>query len=345
MSEQASAPVNNAISPQAQLIEMARGHQVSSMLRVAAQLKLADLLSEGPRTTEELAQSTATHAPSLYRFLRTAASLGLFTEDAEHRFSLAPLAEPLRSGVPGSVRTTILSLTGDLFLRPFSNLLYSVQTGKTAFEKEYGVPIFDWLGSHPEEGAMFSDLMIGFHGPETAAVAAAYDFSGCETIADIGGATGHMLATILGSCPGAKGVLFDLPHNAGGAATLIQGHGMAGRIRFEAGSFFESVPSGADVYVMSHIIHDWSEEQCLTILRNCRAAMGPQSRLLIIEMVIPPGNAPHPGKSTDIVMLAVPGGQERTEQEYCALLAKAGFRLERVVPTESAASVVEAFLA
>jgi hypothetical protein len=160
------------------------------MLRVAAQLKLADFLSEEPRTAEELAQSTATHARSLYRFLRTAASLGLFSEDGEHRFSLAPLAEPLRSGVPGSVRTTILSLTGDLFLRPFSNLLYSVQTGRTAFEKEYGVPIFDWLGSHPEEGAMFSDLMIGFHGPETAAVAAAYDFSGCETIADVGGATG-----------------------------------------------------------------------------------------------------------------------------------------------------------
>src|SRR3981081_2100093 len=344
MLEQLSAPVR-AVPPQAQLIEMARGHQVSSMLRVAAQLKLADYLSEGPRTAEELAQSTATHAPSLYRFMRTAASLGLFTEDAAHRFSLAPLGEPLRSGIPGSVRTTILSLTGDLFGWAFTSLLVWVKRGKPSFEKEHGAPLFDWLASHPEEGAMFSDLMIGFHGPETGAVAAAYDFSGCETIADIGGATGHMLATIVGSCPGAKGILFDLPHNADGAATLIQARGMAERIRFEAGNFFESVPSGADVYMMSHIIHDWSEEQCLTILGNCRAAMSPKSRLLIIEMVIPPGNGAHPGKATDMVMLAVPGGQERTEQEYCALLAKAGFRLERVVPTESAASVVEAFLA
>jgi len=324
---------------------MARGHQISSMVRVAAQLKLADHLSEGPRTAEELAQSTATHAPSLYRFLRTAASLGLFTEDAENRFSLTALGEPLRSGVPGSVRTTVLSLTGDLFRRPFSDLLYSVQTGKTAFEKQYGVPIFDWLGSHPEEGAMFSDLMIGFHGPETAAVAKAYDFSGAKTIADVGGATGHLLCTILGSCPSADGILFDLPHNADGAASLIQTRGMASRVQFKAGTFFESVPSDADVYMMSHIIHDWSEEQCLTILGNCRAAMGPNSRLLIIEMVIPPGNAPHPGKSTDMVMLAVPGGQERTEQEYRELLTKAGFRLERVVPTDSAVSVVEAFLA
>jgi len=344
MPDQASAPVN-VIPPQAKLIEMAGGHQISSMLRVFAQLKLADFLSEGPRTAEELAEPTGTHAPSLYRFLRTAASLGLLTEDAAHRFSLTALGEPLKSGVPGSVRTTVLSMTGDLFLRPFSNLLYSVQTGRTAFEKEYGMPIFDWLGSRPDEAEMFSDLMIGFHGPETAAVAAAYDFSGCEMIADIGGATGNMLTAILGRYTGAKGLLFDLPHNADGAATLIQARGMADRIRFEPGNFFESVPRGADVYLMSHIIHDWSEEQCLTILGNCRAAMGPKSRLLIIEMVIPPGDAPHPGKSTDMIMLAIPGGQERTEQEYAALLAKAGFRLERIVPTDSAVSVVEAYLA
>ena len=343
MPEQASAPVNG-LTPQAQLIEMARGHQVASMVRAATQLKLADHLSEGPRTAAELAKSTATHAPSLYRFMRTAASLGLFTEDAEHRFSLTALGEPLRSGVPGSVHTTILSLTGELFTRPFSDLLYSIQTGKTGFEKQYGMPIFDWLANHPDEGALFSDLMIGFHGPETAAVAAAYDFSGFKTVADVGGATGHLLCTVLGSYPGVNGVLFDLPHNADGAASLIKGRGMADRVRFEAGSFFEHIPSGADVYMMSHIIHDWNEEQCLTILRNCRAAMGPGSRLLIIEMVIPPGNDPHPGKSTDIVMLAVPGGQERTEQEYCVLLAKAGFRLERVVPTDSAVSVVEAFV-
>ncbi len=344
MSEQVSAPVD-AVSPQAQLIQMARGYLVPSMIRVAAQLKLADHLSEGPRTAKELAGLTATHAPSLYRFMRTAASLGLFSEDGERRFSLTPLAEPLQAGVPGSVRNAVLSLTGDLFRRPYSNLLYSVETGKTAFEKEHGAPIFDWLGSHPEEGAMFSELMVGFHGPETAAVAAAYDFSGCKTIADIGGATGNLLTTILESCSEAEGILFDLPHNADGAATMIQSRGMNDRIRFESGSFFESVPKGADVYMMSHIIHDWSEEQCLTILGNCRAAMGPKSRLLIIETVIPPGNAPHESKFLDMVMLAIPGGQERTVEEYVSLLAKAGFRLERVVPTDSSVSVVEAWLA
>ena len=145
--------------------------------------------------------------------------------------------------------------------------------------------------------------------------------------------------------PEAKGLIYDLPHNEADATELVKARGMADRVKFVAGNFFESVPEGADAYLLSHIIHDWSEEQCLTILTNCRRAMGPKSRLLIVEFVLPPGNEFHVGKMTDMIMLSVPGGQERTEQEYRELLAKAGFRLERVVGTESAASVVEAFLA
>ena len=190
---------------------------------------------------------------------------------------------------------------------------------------------------------MFSDLMVGFHGPETAAVAAAYDFSGVGTIADVGGATGNMITTILAKNPEMKGLIYDLPHNEADAAALVGSRGMSERVKFEAGNFFESVPEGYDAYLMSHIIHDWSEEQCLTILTNCRRAMGPKSRLLIVEFVLPPGNEFHPGKMTDMIMLTVPGGEERTEQQYRELLAKAGFRLERVVGTESAASVVEAY--
>jgi O-methyltransferase domain/Dimerisation domain len=331
------------LSPQAQLIQMAWAHQISSLVRVAAQLKLADYLADGSHTAEELAQATATHAPSLYRVMRTLASLGLFTEDEHHRFSLTPLAEPLRCGVPGSVRTSVLAMTGDIFCKPMAQLLYSVQTGKTGFSKAFGEAIFDWLPKHPEEAAMFTDLMIGFHGPETAAVAAAYDFAGFETLADVGGATGNLLTTILARHPGPRGVLFDLPHNESAAAALIHSRGMGDRVSFEAGNFFAGVPSQYDVYMMSHIIHDWNEDQCLTILGNCLSAMKSTSRLLIIEMVLPPGDTPHPGKTTDIVMLTVPGGQERTEAEYRELLNKAGFNLARVVPTESAVSIVEAF--
>ena len=172
----------------------------------------------------------------------------------------------------------------------------------------------------------------------------AYDFSGIKTIVDVGGATGNLLTTILGSNPGSSGILYDLPHVVRDAPALIEARGLEDRITIEGGSFFESIPSGADAYLLSHIIHDWSEEQCLTILGNCRSAMNPASRLLIIEMVLPAGNTPHPGKMLDLMMLVGPGGRERTEPEYGALLGKAGLRLTRVVPTESAVSVVEATL-
>ena len=329
--------------PQAQMIQMATAHWVSRLLHVAAQLNLADYLADGPRTAEDLAESTATHAPALYRVLRTLASLGLFTEDAAHWFSLTALGDVLRTGTPGSVRASVLTLTSHLFTRALDNLLYSIQTGKTGFEKAFGMPLFEWLASHPEEASMFSETMVGFHGAEPAAVAAAYDFSEFQTIIDVGGATGHLLATILGRHPGPLGILFDMPHVVRDAPALIQARGLRDRIRIESGSFFESVPAGGDTYLLCHIIHDWSEDQCLTILGNCRHTMKPKSRLLIIEMVLPTGDAPNPGKMLDIIMLAVPGGQERTEPEYRALLDNAGFRLARVVPTDSAVSVVEAF--
>ena len=163
-------------------------------------------------TAEELAQSTATHAASLYRIMRTLASLGLFTEDATHRFSLTPLGEALKTGAPGSARATVLTLAGDWFTRGLDHLLYSVQTGKTGFEKVFGVHVFDWLANHPEEASLFSETMVGFHGAEPAAVAAAYDFSGFGTIVDVGGATGNLLTTILGKYPGPRDILFDIPH-------------------------------------------------------------------------------------------------------------------------------------
>ncbi|HLJ18501.1 MAG TPA: methyltransferase [Bryobacteraceae bacterium] len=339
-----TAPAKTGTVPsQAQLIQMATAYWVSRLLYVAAQLNLADCVAERPRTAEDLAQSTATHAPSLYRVMRTLATLGLFMEDAAHRFSLTPLGEALKTGAPGSARATVLTAVGDSFTRGMDQLLYSVQTGKTGFEKAFGMPVFDWLAKHPEEASLFSETMVGFHGAEPPAVAAAYDFSEFATIVDVGGATGNLLATILARQPGPRGILFDMPHVVRDAPALIQARGVADRVRIEAGNFFETVPAGGDAYLLSHIIHDWSEGQCLTILGNCRRAMKPSSRLLIIEMVLPDGDTPHPGKMLDMVMLAVTGGQERAEPEYRTLLDKARFRLTRVVPTESAVSVVEAF--
>ena len=343
-------PENDATGPQAppphaQLIQMALGHWVSHIVYVAAELGLADHLANEPRSADELAGPTKTHAPSLHRLLRTLASLGILAEDSKLRFALTALGEALRSGAPGAARPTILTLANDMWVRGFGQLRYSLETGKSGFEKMLGMPVFDWLAKHPEEASMFSETMVGFHGAEPPTVAAAYDFSRLSTIVDVGGATGNLLTAILGKYSGTRGILYDLAHVVRDAPALIRERGLTDRVTIESGSFFERVPAGGDAYLLSHIIHDWTEEQCLAILGNCRRAMKRGSRLLIIEMVLPPGNTPHPGKLLDMMMLVGPGGQERTEEEYSALLEKARLRLTRVVPTESAVSVVEGVLA
>ncbi len=339
MSTPATAPVH-ALPPEAQIAEMLMGQLPARLINLAATLKLPDLLSDGPQTAEELAPLTGTHAPSLYRVMRTLASLGLFTEDDGHRFALRPLGAVLKSGTPSHAAAMVLG--GEICTRSFDHLLYSVRTGKSGFEKSFGVPTFEWLAANPEQASLFNGTMIGFHGREPLAIAAAYDFSGFETIADVGGSTGNLLATVLSHHPAPRGILFDLPHVVAEAPAFLAQRGLSERIRIEAGSFFDSVPAGADAYILSHIIHDWNHEQCLAILNNCRRAMGPNARLLLAEMVLPEGDTFHAGKMLDMIMLAVPGGEERTASEYNTLLDEAGFRMSRVVPTESLVSLVEA---
>lgn len=331
------------LPPHARLIELARGHWLAHIVYVAAKLDLADHLANGPRNAAAVATATGTHAPSLYRFMRALAGLGILAENDQQEFSLTPLGEALRTGAPGSARATILTIASDWFVSGFRQLLYSIETGKSGFEKILGMPLFDWLAQHPDQASLFSETMIGVHGSEPAAIAAAYDFSRFATIVDIGGASGHLLATILGAHPEPKGVLFDLPHVVRDAPALIQGHGLSDRISIEKGSFFDRVPASGDVYLLSHIIHDWSEDQCIAILNNCRQAMRPDSRLLLVEMVLPDDNAPHPGQILDMMMLVGPGGQERTAAEYRKLLAQAGFDMAGIIATDSHASIVEAF--
>ena len=317
---------------------------VSRFIYTAAKIGLADHLAAGPRSAAELAGELGAHAPSLHRFMRTLASLGLLAEQADQQFALTVLGEALQKGAPGSARSSVLTLHSPWFNSGLAEMEYSLETGETAFQKVHGMPVFEFLARHPEEASMFSETMVGVHGAEPAAVAAAYEFSSAQTIVDVGGATGNLLAEILKLHPEPRGILFDLPHVVKDAPALLAGHGVEARVSIEAGSFFETVPAGHDLYLLSHIIHDWSEEQCLAILGNVRQAMKPGSKLLLVEMVLPLGDAPHPGKLLDMVMLVLPGGQERTESEYAALLAKAGFRLNRLIPTASAASIVEAVL-
>jgi len=338
-------PDPSSLPPHAQIIQMGTAYWVSQFVYTAASMRLADHLADGPRSASELAPATGTNPRALHRFMRTLASIGVLTHDGTERFALAPLGAALKSDAPGSARATVLAMGGPAVRKAFAEFQYSLETGKTAMEKVSGMPFFDYLAQHPQEAAQFSEAMVGIHGAEPPAVAAAYDFSRFATIVDVGGATGNMLGHILKRHPQPQGILFDRPHVVTDAPALLRMHGVEGRVSIAHGNFFENVPTGGDAYILSHIIHDWNEDQCLTILGNCRSAMQPGARLLIVEFVLPEDDTPHFGKVVDMVMLAVPGGEERTGAEYGTLLAAAGLKMTRVVPTASDVSIVEAELA
>jgi len=336
---------SQVLPPHLQLIQMGRAHIVSRTVYVAAKLGLADQLASGPKSAAELAGPMQVHPPAMHRLMRMLASLGILTERPELRFALTDLGQALKTGAPGSAKSSLLFMGSPLSQSGWDKMVYSVETGKPGFDKAQGMPFFDYLAQHPEDASLFSETMVGIHNQEPPAVAAAYDFSTFKTIVDVGGATGNMLAAILSNQVGPRGILFDRPHVVKDAPALLDAKGVSNRVSIETGDFFKSVPAGADCYILSHILHDWNEDQCLTILGHVRKAMNAAARLLIVEMVLPAGDAPHPGKMLDMVMLVHMGGQERTGAEYELLLSKVGFRLAQVLPTNSAASIVEAVVA
>lgn len=328
-------------SPQQQLDRMITGYWISQAIYAAAKFSIADHLQDGPKSVEELAVATSTNADALYRLLRALASVGIFAEGEPRHFSLTPLAEPLQSDVPGSMRALAL-MSGDEQFRTWAEIEYSIQTGKIAFDKAFGKPIFEYLTENPDKARIFDAAMVGVHGRESDVVLSAYDFSDVGILADIGGGNGSQISRILQKHDGVKGILFDLPHVVERAKTPIESAGLADRCELVGGSFFDSVPGGADLYVMRHIIHDWDDEKSETILRNCHQAMSAGAKLLIVESVIPPGNDPFGGKFLDLVMLLIPGGKERTAGEYQTLLEKTGFELTQIIPTDSEVSIIEA---
>ena len=328
-------------APHQQLDGMITGYWISQAIYAAAKFGIADQLKDGPKSVEELAEATSTNPDALYRLLRALASRGIFAEAEQRQFSLTPLAEPLRSDVEGSKRALAL-MSGDEQFRAWAEIEYSVRTGKIAFDKVFGKPIFDYLSENPDKAKIFDAAMTGIHGRESNALLDAYDFSVFGAIADIGGGNGSQISGILEKHSELKGILFDLPHVVERARTNIESAGLSDRCQIVGGNFFEAVPSGADAYMMRHIIHDWDEEKSLTILSNCHKVMEPESKLLVVESVIPTGNEPFGGKFLDLVMLLIPGGKERTEAEYEALFGKAGFELKRVIPTRTEVSILEA---
>jgi hypothetical protein len=338
MPDQPNQP--HEVPPSAALAEMLRGYQCSQALYVAAKLGIADLLKDGPKRCEELAQATGTHARSLYRLMRYLASIGVFTEGPHADFGLTPLAACLQTGVPGS-RRALAMMHGEEHYRAWGELLYSVQTGEPAFNRLFGQGVFAYLAAHPEAAAVLNEGMTDVATHMAEAVVQAYDFSPYGMIVDVGGGYGTFLTALLQANPRARGVLFDQPHVVAGATKHLEASGLGGRCHTVAGDFFTAVPAGGDAYVLTRVIHDWDEAHSIAILKSCYRTMADQGTLLVIEHVIPPGNAPSPGKLADLNMLVFTGGCERTEAEYRALFAAAGFTLRQIIPTQSPFSVIE----
>ena len=340
-----SPNIDQKVSPEvpatAQLMQMIFGFMNSQAISVAAKLGVADLLTEGAKSADELARATGAHPRSLYRIMRALAGGGIFAEDETGRFRLTPLAEPLRRDAPDSLRSLAIFFGADWHWRVWSDLSHSAQTGRPAFESIYGKAYFDYLAENPAPAEVFNDAMTSLSASVSAAVVSAYDFSGITKLVDVGGGHGLLLASILEKYPQMSGVLFDAPSVIEGANDVIEAHDVGGRCETVGGDFFASVPAGGDAYIMKHIIHDWEDERALIILQNCHRAMTEGGRLLVVEMVLPEGNTPSLGKFMDLQMLLFLHSYERTEAEYSSLYQRAGFKLTSIVPTLSPYSVIE----
>jgi ubiquinone/menaquinone biosynthesis C-methylase UbiE len=327
---------------QTALHQMTNGYWTTQIIYVAAKLGIADLLSHGPQDLATLARVTQTHAPSLARFLRALGSLGVFRENEQHEYELTTLGRCLVSGSPGALRARAI-LNGEEWYQGWGGLLYSLRTGEPAFRNLFGKTFFEYLAGRADTAAVFNEAMASSTEGAAAAVVKAYDFSGCRTIVDVGGGTGALLAAILQATPQARGILFDRRSVVAAARELLARTRIAGRCELVDGDFFEAVPSGGDVYVLSWIIHDFDDERSIAILGNCRRVMTGDARLLLIEQVVPNGNQPSLSKLYDLHMLVLAqSGRERRADEYRSLLAAADLRLTRIISTEVTRSVIEA---
>jgi hypothetical protein len=329
------------IPPPLQMLQLISGFWIARCVYVTAKLGIADLLKDGPKTAGELATATNTHAPSLFRVLRALAAVQVLTQSDDYRFGNTPLSDTLRSDAPGSLRAFAMSELGEEHYPAWGELLHSVQSGGIAFDKAFGEPVWEFFAKHPDNAKIFNDSMSGMTAQAETSLHAAYDFSGINTIIDVGGGHGGLITSILTRNPAMRGILFDAPVVVEGSKPKIAGSPIANRCEVIGGDFFQSVPSGGDAIIMKWIIHDWNDEQSIAIMKNCHRALPENGKLILVEAVVPPGDEMHFAKFIDLNMLVMTGGRERTEEEFRELYEAAGFRLTRVVPTESPFSVIE----
>jgi len=324
------------------MLQIISGFWISRAVYVIGKLGIPDLLQSGPKTAEELATATETHAPSLFRILRALVSVGVLSSAEGGRFAQTPLSETLVTDAPGTLRWFAVSELGQEHYPAWGNLMHSVKTGEIAFDNFFGVDIWKYFQQNPEDAAVFNNSMTNVTAHTNEAITSLYDFSQFGTIVDVGGGHGGLITSILEKNPQVKGVLFDAAEVIEGARPKIEAAGLADRLETVAGDFFKSVPEGGDAYVMKWIIHDWDDEKSNTILRNIRNRMQPHSKLILVDCVVPETDEPHFSKFIDLNMLVMTGGKERTEKEFAQILEAAGFKLLRVISTDMPHSIVEA---
>jgi hypothetical protein len=324
------------------MLQIISGFWISRAVYVIGKLGIPDLLQTGPKTAAELASATETHAPSLFRILRALVSVGVLNSSDGERFAQTPLSETLVTDAPGSLRWFAISELGQEHYPAWGNVMHSVKTGEIAFDNFFGVDIWKYFQQNPEDAAVFNNSMSNITAAANEAITSLYDFSQFGTLVDVGGGHGGLITSILKQNPELKGVLFDAPEVIEGARPKIEAAGLEDRLETVAGNFFQSVPAGGDAYIMKWIIHDWDDEKSNTILRNCRSQMPANGKLILVDSVVPETNEPHFSKFIDLNMLVMTGGKERTEKEFAQLLADAGFKLLRVIPTDLPTSIIEA---
>jgi hypothetical protein len=330
-----------SLPPHAVLGQMAHGYTLTAALVTVCQLRIADLLQDGPKPIEELARLAEAHPLSLHRVLRGLASAGIFSEESPGHFRHTPTSEALRSDVPGSMRDAVLMVAHPKFWESVGQLTQATKTGQNAFEQRYQKTFFEYVAGDPESGAIFDRGMAGFSAQENSAIASAYDFNPFSQVVDMGGGQGGLIVEILKRYPKPRGMLYDL-ERVTRAPTLVQAAGLSERCDIVTGDFFQTAPSGADAYVFKRILHDWSDEACVSILKVTRAAMPAHGRVLVVDAALRPGNAPDLVKLTDLLLMGVTTGRERTEAEFQEVFTAAGLKLTRVVPTASLLSILEA---
>ena len=320
--------------PAGRMVQMLNAPILAQALYVAAQLGVADLLASGAKGVDELAGATGADGPSLHRLLRMLAGEGVFREVRDRRFALTPLGETLRSDGPSSVRDRALYLAAPEVWAAWGEFRHGVMTGEPAFERLHGAPFYAHMARHPQVGAPFNRWMTRSSELDNAALVASYDFSSFRTLVDVGGGQGATLAAILRAHPALRGVLFDLPSVVADPAPLTAA-GVAERCEVVAGDMTEGVPRGADAYLIKMVFTGEADERAVRTLRHCVEAVAAGGKLLVVDIVLPPGDAPHPGRAMDLLMLTLFGGRIRTEAEFRALFAAAGATLTRLLPTPS----------